>query len=140
MAELSEHAAALSIRLEHSERLVASLSLSLIDMEAGQRSFDLVKAAALADRECALVALARSQDEYRLVTGSRSWRLTAPLRQLMTLLLALRARTKHRQSGEPTKAPGTNTDIAPLPISRDAENILARFPAFDAADPGKDPP
>ena len=140
MPELSEHATALLLHLEQSERVVASLSLALIDMEAAQRSFALEKAAALADRERALAALARSQEQYRVLTGSRSWRLTAPLRLLMTLLIGLRARIKHRQSGEPTKAPGTDADIAPLPISRDAENILARFPAFDAADPGKDPP
>ena len=89
MAELSEDVAALSIRLEESERLVANLSLSLINAQAAQRAFASEKAAALADRELALAALVRSQEQYRLITNSRSWWLTAPLRRVMTLLLGL---------------------------------------------------
>lgn len=157
-------AAALSVRLDQSERSSSLLSRSLIDSQAAHLAAAAGWTAALATHEETLATLRQTQEDYRRVVTSRSWRITAPLRRSATALLAARAQlgallrrfahwpparrtaawltrpfptlaagVKRRLFGEPPAAANTPGSVAPLPLTRDAEAILARFPAMESS-------
>lgn len=164
LAAQRARAAALSVRLDQSERSSSLLSRSLIDSQAAHLAATAGWTAALAAHEGTLATLQQTQEDYRRIVASRSWRITAPLRRSSTALLAARARlaalvrsfarwpparktaawlirpfptlaasVKRRLFGEPPPDANAPGSPAPLPLTRDAEAILARFPAMDGS-------
>jgi FkbM family methyltransferase len=165
-AELRQHRdaiAALSARLEQSERSGARLSRALLDAQSAQHAAASGWAAAVADHARTLAVLSQAEQDYQAVLSSRSWRLTQPLRWAMAIVNDLRtrsarwarslahrslvrrlaalilvpfprlsARIKHSLYGEPLPEAVMEGRPAALPISDDAEAILARFPVGDA--------
>jgi len=148
--------AALAARLRGSEQAVAGLSRSLLDSQASRLAAEAGWGAALVEHEATLAALARAQDDFKEITASRSWRLTSPLRRIMTMAVAARGYCVRALRGlVPTRGPGiaapekhkaiddgravVDSIESPspppraLPISEDAEKILARYPILDQA-------
>ena len=142
--------AALTTRLQAAENTVAELSRALLDMQGARQAAEAGWTAALADHQATLAVLAQTQADFQAILASRSWRLTRPLRSLMTFATTLRERLASSWfgrapaalpvAGEPApSAPAdANAEPAPapapppLPISEDAEQILARCPVVDA--------
>ena len=140
----------LSARLQGSEQAVANLSRALLDAQAAHHVADAGWAASLAAHQDSLAALAQAQRDFQEILASRSWRITSPLRRLVTWALRLRSRifqvpgrsavaapvpTPHSSEGqaEPESAvvESPAAPPRPLPISEDAQQILARCPILD---------
>jgi FkbM family methyltransferase len=83
-------------RAAHAEDAVASLSRDMVDLRAELRATFDALGRALEAHAATLAELARAQADFESVIGSRSWRLTAPLRRAMTALGGLRARVVRR--------------------------------------------
>ena len=82
--------AALAARLGSSEQAVATLSRTLVDAHAARRVSEAGWTAALAGHEATLAALAQTQKDFQEVISSRSWRMTGPLRRIITQARAAR--------------------------------------------------
>lgn len=143
--------ASLATRLQGSEQTVASVSRALLDSQSARQSAQAGWDAALADHRVTLDALAKAQADFQDIIASRSWRLTRPLRAVMTLAmqvrerLGLRARSPTQPVAALVPAAPTGADEPlqaqlptlpppppPLPIGEDAERILARFPVLES--------
>ena len=145
-------------RLGHADGAVANLSRQLVDFHASRLAADAGLAAALAAHADTLAELARAQRDFQILVSSRSWRVTSPLRRVMTGTLAARSHFTRiwrwvcvwiglgggsvaiPASGSPGDAPSAVVDAGeprvappPLPISDDAEQILARYPVLAGA-------
>ena len=83
-------------RAEQAEASVASLSRDMVDLRAELRATFDALGRSLEAHAATLGELARAQADFEAVIGSRSWRLTAPLRRAMTALGGLRARAVRR--------------------------------------------
>lgn len=161
-AEASAAFAAVSARLERSERSGARLSRALVDAQSAQLAAAAGWAAATAEQERTLAVLAQLERDYQVVLSSRSWRLTAPLRRANALALDARSRLaggaralarfpaarrlaalalapfprqaaaiKRRLYGSVPTLAESVLPATPLPISEDAEAILARCPVVE---------
>jgi FkbM family methyltransferase len=145
-------------RLRHADGAVANLSRQFVDFHASRLAADAGLAAALAGHADTLAELARAQRDFQILVSSRSWRVTSPLRRAMTGTLAARSHLTRiwrracvriglgggsvaiPASGSPGDAPSAVVDAGepcaappPLPISADAEQILARYPVLAGA-------
>ncbi len=148
--------ALLSTRLQASGQAVEDLSRTVLDLQAARLAAEAGWSGALLEHEASLAALARAQRDFQDIVSSRSWRLTSPLRRVMTLAVAARnaclvairrlasnrspdpADAMHRGGGEhaiplanPTEPPAPPPRA--LAISEDAEQILARYPVLKQA-------
>lgn len=81
---------ALAARLQGSEQTVATLARTLVDAHAARMVSEEGWRAALAAHRATLGELARAQGDFQEIISSRSWRLTSPLRRIMTRAIAAR--------------------------------------------------
>jgi FkbM family methyltransferase len=117
-------------RAAAAEQAVAKLSRQVPDLEAQVRAANAAHALAHAEllRHVGIIETLRA--EHAVVQRSRSWRLTAPLRVGNALLARWRDRVSGRRGAD---AMASALAAAPeLPLTEDAERILAHAPVFGA--------
>jgi FkbM family methyltransferase len=119
-------------RLASVERALDGLATQVPDLQAQLRAATAAHVVAHAEllRHVGLIDGMRA--DYAAVLASRSWRLTAPLRQANELLSRLRGTGVRGPSVDGHLASG-GPAAPPLPLSEDAERVLASAPVVGGA-------
>jgi FkbM family methyltransferase len=126
--------AAQAQRLHQADRDLARLSRRVPDLQAEVHAATQAHAVAHEELLRHVVLIDGLRDEQARLLASRSWRLTAPLRAVNARLADISAYVRRILGPRPATVPGTMPEPPPVPLSEDAERILAMAPVRGAHD------